>query len=793
MSRFPFISFLKPRSKPVGSNLERGDQDGRKRIRRHWMVKIGLMVMVIGASMIVFPRTQVYEYTAQVDDIWRQDNLHAPFRFPILKTERTMASERTRIRSEIPPIFRDNPDAGQETRARVADLDRMFEDLFIAYGSFQSNRLRGRDSLATRDSLRFRDIQDNSGLSLRPSEWQRLLDSYVATVPGLVTRSRTAGGERVDRRLLNDVLRLTTELQEAGILDVAKDSVQSTAITVRSDLTRRQAEVPKRNVWGRNEALREVQARLQSLYVADPELQAMGLSVYNVIVQPNLIYDERATMERWSEQENLIIPNQDIVRQNEVIVRRGDIITEEVQRKLLSLEAELRERSGAQLHWRRLVGQFIMTLGTFSIFFLYLYFLRRPIFDDNRLILLITLLMVGVIGLYGIALRLALVDMYIVPVAVASILLTVMFDSRVALFGTITLALLGGHLLNSDFTYTFATIFAGTLGIFSVRDIRNRSQFFLSAGLVFLGYVLVLSAGILLVSKPLDRFMDELFFVTINAVLLLLAYPLLWVFERAFDVTTDLTLLELSDTNRPLLKELSLRAPGTFNHVLQVANMAEAASMAIEANALLTRVGALYHDIGKMLKPEYFVENQRSGINPHDALKPRMSALIIASHVKEGIELGKQYKLPQAVLDFIPMHHGTTRIEYFYRRALDRQKAGESEVSEAEFRYPGPKPNTKETSVLMLADSVEAASRALENPTHKRLENLIEAIVEARREDGQLDDTELTFADLRVIKQSFLSVLLGTYHVRVRYPGDEPEEPAVQAALPDQIADALNG
>ncbi len=751
------------------------------------------MVMVVAAAMIVFPRAQVYEYTAQVDDIWRQDNLHAPFRFPILKTERTMASERARIRTEIPPIFRDNPDAGQETRARVADLERMFEDLFAAYAAFQSNRLRGRDSLATQDSVTFRNLQSNMDISLRSSEWQRLLDSYVATVPGLVTRSRTSDGERVDRRLLRDVLRLTTELQGTGILDVVKDSVSSESITVRSDLTRRQTEVSKRNVWGRNEALREIQTRLQSLYVADPELQSMGLSVFNHIVQPNLIYDERATMERWSEQENLIIPNQDIVRQNEVIVRRGDIITEDVQRKLLSLEAELRERSGAQLQWRRLLGQFIMTLGTFLIFYLYLYFLRRPIFDDNRLILLITLLMTGIIGLFGVALRLALVDMYIVPVAVVSILLTVMFDSRVALFGTITLGLLGGHLLNSDFSYAFATIFAGTLGIFSVRDIRNRSQFFLSAGLVFLGYVAVLSAGLLLVSKPLDRFTDELFFVTINAILLLLAYPLLWVFERAFDVTTDLTLLELSDTNRPLLKELSLRAPGTFNHVLQVANMAEAASMAIDANALLTRVGALYHDIGKMLKPEYFVENQRSGVNPHDALKPRMSALIIASHVKEGIELGKQYKLPQAVLDFIPMHHGTTRMEYFYRRALDRQKAGESEVSEAEFRYPGPKPNSKETSILMLADSVEAASRTLENPTHKRLENLIEGIVEARREDGQLDDTELTFADLRVIKQSFLSVLLGTYHVRVRYPGDEPEESPSSGGLPDQITDALNG
>lgn len=793
MSYLSKLLFLKPKSRPVGSNLERGDRDDKSGARKHWAAKTGMMLVVVVATMIVFPRGQVYQYTAQVDDIWRQDNLHAPFRFPILKTERTMASERQRIRREISPIFREDTEAKTTTRDRAAELETIFERVFTRYESFQSNVLRGRDSLAVVDSLAYTAVIDSSGVSLRASEWQRLLDSYAATVPGLVTRTRASQAERVDRKLVQDVLRLTVELLQDGILDVVKDTVKAENITIRSDLTRRQTEVPVTSVRGRHEALREIQSRLQNLYVADQELQSIGISLYNRLVVPNLLYDERATSERWSEQENLIIPNQDIVRQNEVIIRRGDIITEDVQRKLLSLEAELRARSGTQLQWRRLLGQLIVTLGTFLIFYLYLYFLRRPIFDDNRLMLLMTLLISGVIGMYGLALRMALIDMYIVPVAVVSILLTVMYDSRVALFGTITLGLLGGHLLNFDFAFAFATIFAGTLGIFSVRDIRNRSQFFLSAGLVFTGYLAVLAASVLLVSKPIDRFQDELFFVMINSVLLLLAYPLLWVFERAFDITTDLTLLELSDTNRPLLKELSLRAPGTFNHVLQVANMAEAASMAIDANSLLTRVGALYHDIGKMVKPEYFVENQRSGVNPHDGLKPRMSALIIASHVKEGIEIAKEYKLPQAVLDFIPMHHGTTRIEYFYRRALDRQKAGESEVSESEFRYPGPRPRSKETSILMLADSVEAASRTLDNPTHKRLENLIEAIVEARREDGQLDDTELTFSDLKVIKESFLGVLLGTYHVRIKYPGDESAHDEAPSALPDQIANALDG
>jgi cyclic-di-AMP phosphodiesterase PgpH len=194
------------------------------------------------------------------------------------------------------------------------------------------------------------------------------------------------------------------------------------------------------------------------------------------------------------------------------------------------------------------------------------------------------------------------------------------------------------------------------------------------------------------------------------------------------------------------------------------------------------RVGALYHDIGKMLKPEYFIENQRSGENPHDALKPRMSALIIASHVKEGLEMGRQHRLPQRVLDFIPMHHGTTRIEYFYRRAIEQRSEDEPEVHETEFRYPGPRPQTNETGILLLADSVEAASRSLPDPTHKRLETLIDMIFKARIEDGQLDETELTFSDLAVIKETFLAMLAGMYHVRVQYPGQEGEKS--KAVLP---------
>ena len=257
---------------------------------------------------------------------------------------------------------------------------------------------------------------------------------------------------------------------------------------------------------------------------------------------------------------------------------------------------------------------------------------------------------------------------------------------------------------------------------------------------------------------------------------MLLAGPLLWAIERTFRVTTDMTLLELSDTNREVLKKLSLQAPGTFNHSLQVANLAEAAADAVGANALRARVGALYHDIGKMLKPEYFIENQQPGENPHEKIKPSMSALVIAAHVKDGVRLGKEQGLPGVVVDFIGSHHGTGLIEFFYRRAQEQAPEG-TEIDEADYRYPGPLPQSNEEAIVMLADSVEAASRSLDKPTPRRLEALIDGIVAARVSDGQLDESALTFADLTRIKETFHTLLCGIYHFRVKYPDQEDEAP----------------
>ena len=471
-------------------------------------------------------------------------------------------------------------------------------------------------------------------------------------------------------------------------------------------------------------------------------------------------------------------------------IGRGDVVTPEKFDQLRSLDLAQRDRSGVS--WAQTVfGRAVLVTAAMLPFVLFLMLLRTGLFRDTRRLVLVALVLGLALAGYFVAGIVGGEARYGVPVPLAVVLLTIMFDSRIGSFATITLAMVGGLVFGFDFEFTFATLVVGVLAVFSVRDVKNRSQLLMSGAIVVAAYALVLLGYALLRADPFSaRFASEAVAALVNGLLLLLAAPLLWGAERGFGVTTDLTLLELSDTNRPLLKELSVRAPGTFSHVLQVANLAEAAADAVGANALRTRVGALYHDIGKMLKPEYFIENQRPGENPHEALKPSMSALVIAAHVRDGLDLGREYALPAVVSDFIGTHHGTGVMEFFYRKAEAQRGPDSPPVDAADYRYPGPRPFTTEQAIVMLADSVEAASRSLDRPTPRRLKALVDAIVQARIADGQLDRSALTFQDIDRIKTTFLAMLTGIYHFRVRYPGQD-EEKAVEPeeAFEDEIRD----
>ena len=798
MSILETLGLAKKKARPVGHELESGRSDKVRETRRHWIVRGGLFLALIVITVLAFPRGEVYEYTVQVGDTWRQPTLVAPFNYPIRKDEDRVESERRKARQNTPPFFEELPDAQSKMAANRDTLQQQLDRIMSAYADYRFHVSRGQTDAAQEDSLRYLDARRNALVTLPATQWRTLTEAYMSDLPQLSSESPTRSldarspesSDRLDREILNEAFRLGTQLLRVGVMNRSRDSIYTDNIIVRNTEDRVQRSVSKDNVYGLNEAYEYAQAQFQERYPNDPTRASIAYAFFRDIFQTSLRYMRTETLQARENNASDVPVYVGGVQKGEVIVQKGERVTEDIKRALTSLEREKNEGSSNQLPWWQLLGEAIFALLTFSFFFYYLYQIRREIWDDERDMVLISITLLAIIALFAVVVRVPWAHLYVVPIALAAVMLTVIFNSTIGLFSTLVLAMVGGQMTGLNLEFTFASFVAGALGVFSVRDIKNRGQFVLSAGLVFLGYLLVILATYLYLGTPGERLGRELTYAAIGSSFTITAYLVLWVLERTFDVTTDLTLLELSDTNRPLLKDLSLRAPGSFNHSLQVANLAEAAADQIGADALLTRVGALYHDIGKMQKAEYFVENQRTGSNPHDNLKPKMSALIIANHVKKGLELAKENNLPERVVNFIPTHHGTARIEYFYRKAVEQTDPNDPPILESEFRYPGPRPNSKETGILMLADSIEAASRSLDDPSHSRLKSLIDLIFKERIEDGQLDDTELTFRDLRQIKDKFLQMLMGIYHVRVKYPDQDEEtgdEPVPVVSVPTDI------
>ena len=768
----------------------RSPDNGRpETTRRAVLERVGLLAGLAAVAMLAFPNISVYDGTAQVGDVWTAEDVVAPFDFPIRLPDDELGARRDSVLRSEPPVFNESTGALAQTLARLDSVDARLDSAFAAYAGYRAGRDRLRaiardpglaapaaDARAAveADSARYAALRDDIRLSLSDRQWARLLTSAYAVETG------AAPPPTLDDQLLGEGARIAREVLARGVLDVPIDSVRAPTLLVRNPdpAVRTEEERPRDRVVGVDEAGRLARRSLQAAFPGRADTVGIGAALFAASFEPSLLYDADATARARQATLDAVLPTRGRVRQDQVIVRRGDEVTDEQAEQLRSLDLAQRERSGeGAWSWARTIaGRLLLILSALLLFFLYVYLLRPNIFYDTRRLVLVCLVLGMVLLGYLVAGAFGGAAPFVVPVALASILLTIVFDSRVGSFATMTLAALGGLVFGYDFPFAFATLVVGILAVFSVRDVKNRSQLLASAALVLAAYGIVLSGYALLRADVWTaRFMWELVAVAVNAGLILFAGPLLWLIEKAFGVTTDMALLELSDTNRTLLKELSLKAPGTFNHSLQVANLAEAAADAVGANALRTRVGALYHDIGKMIKPEYFIENQRPGENPHEKIKPSMSALVIAAHVKEGVQLGREQRLPQVVLDFVGSHHGTGLIEFFYRRAQEQAEDPEA-IDESDYRYPGPLPQTNEQAIVMLADSVEAASRSLDKPTPRRLESLIEGIVAARVADGQLDESALTFSDLRRIKATFHQLLCGIYHFRVKYP-DQAKEP----------------
>ncbi len=456
------------------------------------------------------------------------------------------------------------------------------------------------------------------------------------------------------------------------------------------------------------------------------------------------------------------------------------------------MQVALAERSRKEGSWRETaayLGKTMLLAAILFIFGLYLYSYRKKIFHDNKKLFMILIILL--IQIVFAALVTGPLDWnpYIIPTTLSSMLLAILIDAGIGFVGTVVIALIIGGVQGSGYDVALLTIVSGMAGIFAVHQIRTRNQVFKAIAFIALAYFWVILALYMMRYSPLlDGIKTFGFFLLPNAILSpFITFMILGVFEKIFDITTDVTLLELSDLNHVLLKRLSLEAPGTFHHSMVVGNLAEAAAKAIGANPLLARVGSYYHDVGKMEKPEYFVENQMDAENRHNLLSPNMSALILASHVKHGIEMAKKYGIPKLIRDFIPEHHGTSLMSYFYNKALENK--GETEVNEADFRYPGPKPQSKETGIVMLADTVEAATRTIKNPNPGKIRAFVEELVDKRFREGELDECDLTLRDLKMIIDAFMPILSGVFQHRVEYPDSDKKKTSSKAKAKNEIQD----
>jgi putative nucleotidyltransferase with HDIG domain len=503
-------------------------------------------------------------------------------------------------------------------------------------------------------------------------------------------------------------------------------------------------------------------------------------SVGRSFIQPNLHVNNNEYNRRVDEAINSISDVKEIVEKGTIVLRSGQKIKESQQRVLQEM-VRIQRSQAIEHGWLTslvpVMARIGLVLAAFIVLYLFLFYFRKDIYKSNPKIFAIYL--VFALQLFLLYMTSILIDrfdltIYIYPIALLPIMITILFDAEIGILSTVVLAFLFGVLQRFDYTLAFLAMVIGTVGCFASRRVRKRSDFFkIMYFISFTFIIFIFLIENLKLTPGSDIFVHVGFGVINGVVVPLLAIGLLPIFESLFSITTDITLLELSDLNHPLLKRLSIEAPGTYHHSIIVGTLTEAGAKAIGGNSLLARVGAYFHDIGKMEIPEYFVENQFGLKSKHEELTPSMSSIILSSHVKKGRILGEEADIPDDILNFIEEHHGTMVQTYFYSKA---KEMGEEDVSPDKFRYPGPKPQIRETGIAMLADAVEAASRTLDDPKPARINNLIQNIINDRFKSGELDECPLTLKDLAKIKEAFAQILMGTFHQRIVYPHQDKSD-----------------
>ena len=679
----------------------------------------------------------------------------APFNFYILKTDEELKEERDVNVQKVPFYFTyDDSITGMVT----SNLDVVLEYIL------QKETPVEPDTVSVK--------ADSFFLSLKNELRERFAFNFS---PGNlnIIHDIFSDSERLDK--FRRAIQAAKQIEREGILSINISELNRPNLTVIKNGIEESLPNDKRR------DLPTTYRELENILLETFELnQTVILNYYFAqLLKPNLIYEQELTESAVEHAIGSVATTKDLVYENERIVDANERISAEVHQKLISLKAARIEHSRREGSWQDTIAvaaKMMLLVSILMIAALYLFSFRKKVFANNKILVMISLILILEFILAAVITGPLNWHSFIVPTTIVSMLLAILVDSGISFIATVVVALVLGGIQGGGFDVTLMTLVSGMVAIFSVHKMRNRNQVFKAIVFIAVAYLWVI---ITLTALRYEPIMESLkiygFFLLPNAILSpFITFMILGVFERFFDITTDVTLLELSDLNHPLLKKLSLEAPGTFHHSMVVGNLAESAAKAIGANSLLARVGSYYHDVGKMEKPEYFIENLMDAENRHNQLAPSMSALILTSHVKNGLEMAEGYGIPRLIRNFIPEHHGTSLMMYFYKKA--KENSGDTEVNESSFRYLGPKPQTKETGIVMLADATEAATRSIKNPTPTKIRAFVEDLVDKRFQDGELDECDLTLRDLKQIVDSFMPVLYGVFQHRIEYPDQDKKK-----------------
>ncbi len=703
--------------------------------------------------VFMFPKGESIEFEVSEGSIWLYDDLIAPFSFPIMKSEEVYRKEVEAAKKSVYPVFLNESASKQKSIESLKNynsflIDAIDESIESESPTVQNSTFLSNPSFLFLQNLRIRE--------------RNMLQSRGPTLNDLFKTSE---------KILN-------KIYSEGVLSINSDFKIRDSIAVRKGNF--DTIEPVNKFLFLDTANERIIEEVNKLNYSD-ELKNVLTEYTLYFLSPTIVFSESLTQEETLQAEQNVSRYTGIVNENERIIAKHDRVTKEAKLKIESYKEAKGDIIGRWDMILQGVGKFFHIGLILSLFVTYLFLFRKKIFYDNQRLLMfvIIILFVSFVTFLINQLEVPVPMQFLIFIPAASMILTIMFDSRVGFYSTVIITLITGALRGNDYTFMTMNLIAGVIAVYSVRDIKNRSQIFRSFLFILLGYLLSIFAFGMERFASWNTLMIEGAFATSNALVSpVLTYGLLIFFERSFKVTTDLTLLELSNFDRPLLKDLARKAPGTFNHSMTMGTMAEAAAEKIGANPLLARIGSYYHDIGKTISPQNFVENQLNNQNVHENLTPEESVSLIVQHVKEGIELAKENNLPQEIIDFIPMHHGRMVMSYFYDRA--KKIYGEEKVNIDDYRYPGPKPQTKETAIVMLADGCESAVRSIENPDSTKVENMISGIFKSRIDDKQIDETPLTLKDIKILKEEFLNILIGQHHKRIKYPKQEETEKGVQ-------------